>query len=206
MFKQHRQFISITTLHRILTASKISHKTCTEIMKEAIHELVQNFENYWNITAGIVHQNELVFIDEISFRSEHFKRTHGRSPKGQPIASIRTDFKEKQISCVVARAKNGVILSHIKEGHFDHTTFVQFLMDLIDSNCFFRHPGPRSIIVLDGCRIHFSPEIFEAMRKCGLLYIKLSPYSPEMNPIEAFFSLLRRRVRSSSEKYQIQLK
>ncbi|KAL0205494.1 hypothetical protein P9112_000801 [Eukaryota sp. TZLM1-RC] len=89
----------------------------------------------------------------------------------------------------------------MKEGHFSRSDFVGFLKDLIRDGVTYRFPGPRSVLILDGCRIHRSPEIFAAVSKTGIKYILLPPYSPECNPIESFFSILRRRVRNEAKLY-----
>ncbi|KAL0224750.1 hypothetical protein RCL1_002662 [Eukaryota sp. TZLM3-RCL] len=195
LLRDFKRLISISTLHRILIASGLSLKKCSQVMKIANLELVQAFCLSWNERFGIVRQDQLVFLDEISFRSDDFHRPRGRSPKGEAVATLKVQFSEKQVSCAVSIDCKGIILSHIKEGHYDRSAFVQFLSDLIDSGHLFRYPGPRSILILDGCKIHFSPDVYEAMRKAGLMYVKLPPYCPEMNPIEAFFAVLRRRVR-----------
>ncbi|KAL0214172.1 hypothetical protein P9112_006356 [Eukaryota sp. TZLM1-RC] len=100
-----------------------------------------------------------------------------------------------QVSAVVAIDVTGALFFHVQEGHFDRQGFASFLHDLINSKNLYTFPGHRSVLVLDGCRIHTSDNLIHAVRKCGLHYRILPPYCPAMNPIEMFFSVLRRKVR-----------
>jgi hypothetical protein len=52
-------------------------------------------------------------------------------------------------------------------------------------------PMPRSIVILDNDKIHMYHELEKAIHKCGAMLPYLPPYSPQMNPIEKSFSLLK---------------
>ncbi|KAL0213213.1 hypothetical protein RCL1_006839 [Eukaryota sp. TZLM3-RCL] len=196
-FLKFNKSVSISSLHRVLEDAGVSRKKCSLVMRIASRQLICNFVDYWNKTIGLVRHSQLVFVDELSFRAH---RTHGRSPKGVPVPAFQRTMN-KTISCAIAIDVNGTLLTHSVVGHFDRLSFTSFLRNLIASRSMHRFPGPRSILIVDGCRIHFSPDIFEAFRKCGIRYIKLPPYCPEMNPIEVFFSILRAKVRESSELF-----
>ncbi|KAL0231562.1 hypothetical protein GEMRC1_010966 [Eukaryota sp. GEM-RC1] len=53
----------------------------------------ENFEFSIRYQIGVVVPQQLVFIDEVSFKSEHFVRNKGWSPKGQPLRVERPSFK-----------------------------------------------------------------------------------------------------------------
>ncbi|KAL0209897.1 hypothetical protein P9112_009981 [Eukaryota sp. TZLM1-RC] len=92
---------------------------------------------------------------------------------------------------------NGVVLYHIQEGHFNTRQFTSFLADLFRHRVLSTIGGANSVVVLDGCNIHKSNNISKAFRLSGVRYVILPPYSPECNPIEAFFGV-RRKVREFS--------
>ncbi|KAL0211250.1 hypothetical protein P9112_009548 [Eukaryota sp. TZLM1-RC] len=128
MYQTYRKLFSLSTIHRVLVSSGISHKKCTEVITIANCDLIRHFCRKWNQTIGVVRHEQLIFIDEISFRGEHFLRANGRSPVGSPVAVFKPTVNERQITCAVAIDQHGVVLSQIIEGQFDRTSFVCFLI------------------------------------------------------------------------------
>jgi transposase len=53
-------------------------------------------------------------------------------------------------------------------------------------------PLPRSILILDNAKIHMYEELQDLVLSKGALLFFLPPYSPDLNPIEVGFSLLKR--------------
>jgi len=57
------------------------------------------------------------------------------------------------------------------------------------------YPAPRSVIVMDNVSVHVNPRIEEIIKTYGCKIRYLSPYSPDFNPIELSFSVLKAWVR-----------
>jgi transposase len=53
-------------------------------------------------------------------------------------------------------------------------------------------PLPRSIVVMDNAKIHMYKELQDMIHETGALLFFLPPCSPDLNPIEVGFSLLKR--------------
>ncbi|KAL0239805.1 hypothetical protein GEMRC1_009913 [Eukaryota sp. GEM-RC1] len=198
LFRFSGRVCSISTIHRSLVSSGFSRKRCRSMIRKAKVQLILNFEKKLSFSLGIIFTNQLVFIDEISFRKEHFSRLYGRSPRNIPVATENQLVNVDQISVVVAISQDGYLYHHIQEGHFSRLQSVAFLEDLINLGYLRTKTGSRSVLVVDGCNIHVSPFIHAALKKCGISYFILPPYCPESNPIEAFFGVLRRKVREIS--------
>jgi len=47
------------------------------------------------------------------------------------------------------------------------------------------------IVIMDGAKIHKNPQVRDTLASCGAACIYLPPYSPEYNPIEKVFSLIK---------------
>lgn len=56
-------------------------------------------------------------------------------------------------------------------------------------------PGPKSILVMDNASWHHGQEIRDACDLVGIKLIYLPAYSPDFNPIEAFFGDLKKFIR-----------
>ena len=63
-----------------------------------------------------------------------------------------------------------------------------FILDKIGS---FAAGDDRSVVVLDNARIHDSDEFIEMIRSKGGIVIFLPPYSPDFNPIEISFYVIK---------------
>ena len=56
------------------------------------------------------------------------------------------------------------------------------------------HSPPGSVLVLDNARHHWTDEAIAVLERTGCLLIFLPPYSPDLNPIEPAFGLLKGRM------------
>lgn len=64
--------------------------------------------------------------------------------------------------------------------------------------CLNPYPLPNSIVILDNARIHMYRELEEAIATRGALLFFLPPYSPQLNPIEVGFSLVKRWIEKNA--------
>ena len=53
------------------------------------------------------------------------------------------------------------------------------------------YPGPNSFIVLDNAKIHHDEGLIEYLQAFGIRVEFLPPYSPDLNPIESSFSVMK---------------
>ena len=58
-----------------------------------------------------------------------------------------------------------------------------------------RFPGPNSVLILDNARVHHGGRIMELCEMFDIMLIYLPPYSPDMNPIEKVFLVLKSRLK-----------
>ena len=55
----------------------------------------------------------------------------------------------------------------------------------------FNGTNPNSVIVMDNAAIHHVDGVEELLENLGVLIYFLSPYSPDLNPIEKLFSKIK---------------
>jgi hypothetical protein len=113
-------------------------------------------------------------------------------------------------SILPALSLDGVLYCHIVEGSFNGKLFFNFIRGLLDQMQ--PYPAPNSVIVMDNCRIHHNPLIREMIetrcvcwtvdllcvvnaRRSGMRLEYLPAYSPDFNPIEQAFSVIKNYVR-----------
>lgn len=132
----------------------------------------------------------LVFLDESGF-NEHIKRAYGYSLKNQKaVINLRAN-RGKNISLLCAIDINGVVAYETKFGSFNSVTFLNFLSNKIVPyfNLF-----PEKVLVMDNVRFHHTHAVKNFMSVNNINYKYLPAYSPQLNPIEEFFSMLKSRV------------
>jgi transposase len=88
-----------------------------------------------------------------------------------------------------AYAHDGLILSRIFQGSTDASVFEDFIEQLME-HCG-RWPEPKSVIVMDNASFHYTERVKELCSVAGVKLVYLPPYSPDLNPIEEFFSELK---------------
>ena len=55
--------------------------------------------------------------------------------------------------------------------------------------------GPRSVLIMDNAKIHCNEELKRICSEAGVLLEYLPPYSPDLNPIETSFAVLKAWIR-----------
>ena len=53
------------------------------------------------------------------------------------------------------------------------------------------YPGDNSVIVMDNARIHYDANLISLLEGLGGHVVFLPPYSPDYNPIETAFSIIK---------------
>jgi transposase len=53
------------------------------------------------------------------------------------------------------------------------------------------YPGNNSVIIMDNARIHYDDDLISLLEGLGYHVIFLPPYSPDYNPIETAFSIIK---------------
>ncbi|KAL0229269.1 hypothetical protein GEMRC1_013888 [Eukaryota sp. GEM-RC1] len=191
--KERGKKVSVSTIQRALVSMGYTHKRCRALVRRAKLELILSFENRIN-HRGIVLINQLVFIDEVSFRASDFQRSSGWSLKGNEIVVEQVDLAYHNISACVAITQHGFLSAFVQYGHFSRLQFVKFIQNLLFHGYLGTSGFARSCIILDGCKIHVDLNISQALRKAGVEYFVLPPYCPESNPIEVFFKVFKSKV------------
>lgn len=61
------------------------------------------------------------------------------------------------------------------------------------------YPGPNSVIILDNARIHHDKGLIGFLQAFGIRVEFLPPYSPDLNPIETAFSVIKSYLKKNRD-------
>ena len=113
------------------------------------------------------------------------------APIGDPARYHANIERGQTYSILPAYTISGYLLcTGIKEGFYNTDEFVDWLTE------------EKSIICLDNVSIHIYQRIQDAMEAKGCLIQYLPPYSPDFNPIELIFSVLKAWMRRNFESFR----
>jgi transposase len=133
----------------------------------------------------------MVFLDESLFNKITGWRLHAWAPIGQPGRYTGDRTRSVSWSFLAAYTTKGYLPSwQIKKGYYNHEAFLKWLTEELLPNC-----RPGNVIIINNCNTHIHPDVERAItsRECLIRY--LPPYSPDFNPIELSFSVLKAYVR-----------
>lgn len=133
--------------------------------------------------------NKLVFIDESGFRTG-VNRHYGWAPCGEKPVIVASRYG-KNVTLMGAIAADGVRALTVLESAMDGPAFVEFLDTDLGPTL-----QPGDIVVMDGPRVHRVDGVEDALARWGATPLYLPRYSPELNPIEMCWSVLKAWVRS----------
>lgn len=135
-----------------------------------------------------------IYIDEVGY-SIATKREKGWSRKGRKAIGKIPVLKTPHVSVCVAICQNhGILDSKSVNGSFNGDEFRDFISHLIQvvQQCTEIH---NPIFIFDNCKIHYAAHIENLCKSAGIKVKFLPPYSPNLNPIENVFGIIKKRFK-----------
>ena len=110
------------------------------------------------------------------------RRNHGFSPRSQPLIIRGDSNRSARISLLCFQGVNGLLEAYVTKGTFTRHVFFEKIRDFALSGHVAPYPGPRSVWIMDGARIHCDPAIVNYLRTLGIhvCFPCLSQWIPDM--------------------------
>jgi len=131
-----------------------------------------------------------VFVDESAANERVGDRKRVWGPKGVGVINPLPFSKGEKFSILSAFTTEGFLSQHIIKGSFDFVMFFFVISDVLLPRCN-PFPGKNSVTVMDNCEIHRHELIRETIEDTGCRLIILPSYSPDLNPIEISFGVMK---------------
>lgn len=117
-------------------------------------------------------------------------REYGYAPRGQQVFGRISGRKYKRCGMVAAKMGGRILAPFQYSGTMDSGLFeFWFSTQLLPSL------ERDTVIVMDNASFHSKKRLISAAQNFGCRLVFLPPYSPELNPIENFWSWLKRFLR-----------
>lgn len=176
-------FLSLSTIHRYIRRMRFSFHSIS--WRKPPRDVLCEQQ------ALIDEGRNIVSIDEAGFLTSDFP-ARGYGPKGRRLYVVKRHPKRFKVSIVTAISRLGGTISHVVEGNVNGTVFKEFMKDTCS-----RIPSG-SVVLLDNIGFHKSHEVSRLANDAGVEIVFTPPYSPECNPVENFFSVLKSQARRES--------
>lgn len=146
---------------------------------------------YWQ-QLKTIEQKNLVFLDETGIELG-LTRTHARSPQGSRVYDLKPFYRGAKVTVVGAISCHQVVAVMTLDGSMDGKAFTVFV-----EKCLVPQLWSGAVVVMDNLPAHKLAVIAPLVRAVGADVLNLSPYSPDFNPIELWWSQLKSFLRRFS--------
>lgn len=139
-----------------------------------------------------INPENLVFVDEMGVLLG-LTRTHGRSPVGLRVYDLKPFYRGAKVTVVGAISLTKVVALMTLNGSMDSAGFAVFVEHFLVSQLW-----AGAVVVMDNLPAHKLEKIEPLIQAVGATILNLSPYSPDFNPIELWWSQLKAFLRQFS--------
>lgn len=176
--------VSTSIIHRELQGLKWSRKVATKRATEQSDPFRRVFQArlQLNYTA-----EQIVAIDESACNERTGDRKYGWSPVGKPVELEYSIKRSERWSILPAMTVDGYLAHHIFQGAITAAILEDFLESSILPLC----TAGYHILLMDNASIHRSHRVVQLCKDFGVQLEYLPPYSPDYNPIERSFKVLK---------------
>ena len=157
---------------------------------QAATERVQKLRaEYWKKVKDIDPDN-LVFLDETGVLLG-LARTHARSQKGTRVYELKPFYRGAKVTVIGAISIKKTVALMTMNNSMDSIAFAGFIEKFLEPQLW-----SGAVVVMDNLPAHKLASIEPMIEAVGAKVICLSPYSPDFNPIELWWSQLKSFLRS----------
>ena len=135
-------------------------------------------------------EEKLKYVDETGV-DEYLNREYGRAPRGEKVVEKQSGKKFKRTNILAAKCGDEIIEPLQYDGRTDHRLFETWFETRL---C--RALKKEDVVVMDNATFHRKKTLRKIAERFGVRVIFLPPYSPDLNPIEKFWSWLKSKLRS----------
>ncbi|KAJ5244598.1 hypothetical protein N7489_004694 [Penicillium chrysogenum] len=196
LWDEFRTMITTSSIRRALVATGWSKKAARQRAKEQNADL----RDYYLHNLSEFQSYHLIYVDESGCdKRVGFRRT-GWAPLGRAPLQVTQFHRDQRYQILPAYSQDGIVLSRVFRGSTDAIVFEDFIAQLLQ-HCG-RWPEPKSVLVMDNASFHHSERLAQMCADAGVKLVYLPPYSPDLNPIEEFFSELKSYIKRNWSRYE----
>ena len=131
-----------------------------------------------------------MYIDETGIQG-YIYREYARAPRGVKVYDKISGKKYKRTNIVAGKCGEEILSPLVYDGKMDSQFFETWFKEM-----FLNEVEENKVIIMDNASFHRKKILYELCNNANknLRLIFLPPYSPELNPIEKYWSILKRKI------------
>lgn len=186
--------VSTSTVSRSIQRCNLTLKKKTYSAIERDSEINKKKREDFEIELAKIPEKKRVYVDETG-TNLGMTRTHARSLVDTRVHFKRSGRRAGNISLIGAIRLDDVPILYPFDGAVDGDKFVFYIKEKLMPSL-----TKGDVIILDNCRIHYVKELSDLLTPLDISILYLPPYSPDLNPIEEVFSLLKNVFKSMESR------
>lgn len=135
----------------------------------------------------------VVYFDESGF-AKHSYRPHGWAKRGEKVFGKISGNNRKATNLIMAQRGGEWLAPMLFEKSCTHHTVIAWMEQALIPEL-----RPNSLIIMDNAPFHNKPHMKAILEAHGHAMLPLPKYSPDFNPIEQSFAILKRRRQFSGK-------
>jgi transposase len=172
--------------------------SCVSAIKKTLRYTERDVEQriaYLRTLRRIVRERgagNLVYLDESGFEA----RTHrpcGWARKGQKVYGERSGNARPRTSLIAAQCGKKLLAPVLFKGATNAAWFNHWL-----KHCLFPELPENATLIMDNAAFHKTPQTRKIMEQSPFHLLYLPKYSPDFNPIENVFAILKKRRQNAT--------
>ena len=175
---------SKTSVHRVLKESGFKKKKVYQVGSNDTKKIASLREAFSKRMQPISF-HDVISIDETCMYQRMTPTKRWTSKKGRIYLPIQK-LESTRYSLIVASTHERIIHAVLVKGSVNKHIFGDFILGIPSSGCY---------LLMDNVSFHKSDIVKQAMETKQFKPLYTSPYSPEWNPVEMYFSYLKRSFR-----------
>ena len=182
---------SLSWIRKTLKKLKISRRRFS--ITKIVSNNKERYKNQFDTFVGSIktlRNEEIVCLDETGFCSLG-NTVYRYFPRGQLPNKITTTKRESGSLIMAIHPISGIVNSSLQRKPFNSLSFIAYLEDLIPIL-----PIGTKALLMDNVAFHKTKAARALMESNNLIPLFIPPYTPQCNPIEEVFSVLKGIFRS----------
>lgn len=185
--------VSETTMWRTLKRLGLTRKRKTVEASERKRKDVQAKRAEFKIFARACLPERLVSIDETGMNLA-MTRAYGWAEIGERVHDD-VPFRWENVTLIAALTTEGIEAPFLFPQAMDTQALRTYVEHVLVPSL-----RKHDIVLWDNLKVHDDPVVAEMIRRAGAKLVFLPPYSPDLNPIEKAWSMLKERLRQLAER------
>jgi len=193
LMRERGKRLSISGVSGMLDRHKITRK----VLEKRATERNPALRAAFLLKAIPIDARRMCFIDEVGFNKHTAARRYGWSLRSRRAYASQPFVRNPCFSVIVAINYTGVVAYLVVTGAVNSAIFMHFILSCLAPHI--QRDGNNSVLIMDNAKTHHDARLEPVVSAYGAQVLYLSPYSPDFNPIELMFGVIKKRAKRMVE-------